>query len=389
VGRATKNDLIIKYQNEFESRFKDKTYCTAIAPGRINIIGEHTDYNLGLAMPIAIDRWICSIVSIRKDNKIRIYSTNFDEQIFLSIDQLDEQTENWKKYVFGCIQVFINKYNINIGFNILIGGNIPIGFGMSSSASLEVSLLSSLHSACKIHIDYHAVLELSNKVEKEFLGIQSGVLDQYASIFSKKNKPILIDFSSLTHTYVNSNIRGASWLIVNSMVQRVLAESKYNERVNECQLALKVINASNEKNIKIYELKKYHLKQLKDYPILYKRIHHIISENNRVMLMKQALENRDLDLIGVILNESHVSLSKDYQVSCVEIDAIIQISRKQKGFYGGRIMGGGFGGCCICLVKNSQKSIFIENLVSEFNQRFSYDLKVENVNFTHGLTLVN
>ena len=173
------------------------------------------------------------------------------------------------------------------------------------------------------------------------------------------------------------------------MVQRVLAESKYNERVNECQLALKVINASNEKNIKIYELKKYHLKQLKDYPTLYKRIHHIISENNRVMLMKQALENRDLDLIGVILNESHVSLSKDYQVSCDEIDAIIQISRKQKGFYGGRIMGGGFGGCCICLVKNSQKSIFIENLVSEFNQQFNYDLKVENVNFASGITLVN
>ncbi len=389
MGRTTENDLIIKYQNEFESRFKEKTYFSAIAPGRINIIGEHTDYNLGLAMPIAIDRWICSIVSVREDNKFKIYSANFDEEVFISMDQLDKKTENWKKYVFGCIQVFIDKYNINKGFNILIGGNIPIGFGMSSSASLEVSLLSSLYSACKISIDYHTILELSNKVEKEFLGIQSGVLDQYASIFSKKNKPILIDFSSLTHTYVNSNIKGASWLLINSMVQRGLVESKYNERVSECQRALKIINDSKEKNIKFYELNKYHIEQLKDHPILYKRIYHIISENNRVMLMRQALVNGDLDLIGDILNKSHVSLSRDYQVSCNEIEAIIQISKKHKGFYGGRIMGGGFGGCCICLVKNSQKSIFIENLVSEFNQQFNYDLKVENVKFTHGLTLVN
>ena len=389
MGRTTKNDLIIKYQNKFESQFKDKTHYTAIAPGRINIIGEHTDYNLGLAMPIAIDRWICSIVSIREDNKFKIYSANFDEEVFISKDQLDKKTENWKKYVFGCIQVFINKYNINKGFNILIGGNIPIGFGMSSSASLEVSLLSSLYSACKISIDYHTILELSNKVEKEFLGIQSGVLDQYASIFSKKNKPILIDFSSLTHTYVNSNIKGASWLLINSMVQRALVESKYNERVSECQCALKIINDSEEKNIKFYELNKYHLEQLKDHPILYKRIYHIISENNRVMLMRQALGNGDLDLIGDILNKSHVSLSRDYQVSCNEIEAIIQISKKHKGFYGGRIMGGGFGGCCICLVKDSQKDIFVEDLLSKFYKQFSYDLKIEYVKFSDGLRLVN
>ena len=389
MGRTTKNDLIIKYQNKFESQFKDKTHYTAIAPGRINIIGEHTDYNLGLAMPIAIDRWICSIVSVREDNKFKIYSANFDEEVFISMDQLDKKTENWKKYVFGCIQVFINKYNINKGFNILIGGNIPIGFGMSSSASLEVSLLSSLYSACKISIDYHTILELSNKVEKEFLGIESGVLDQYASIFSKKNKPILIDFSSLTHTYVNSNIKGASWLLINSMVQRALVESKYNERVSECQSALKIINDSEEKNIKFYELNKYHLEQLKDHPILYKRIYHIISENNRVMLMRRALGNGDLDLIGDILNKSHVSLSRDYQVSCNEIEAIIQISKKHKGFYGGRIMGGGFGGCCICLVKDSQKDIFVEDLVAKFYKQFSYDLKIEYVRFSDGLRLVN
>ena len=248
MGRVSKDDIISKYQKDFMARFKDKSFFTAIAPGRINIVGEHTDYNLGLAMPIAVDRWICSIASHRQDNKINIYSSNFDEQVSLNINQLDKEEENWKKYVFGCIQVFMNEYNINKGFNILIGGNVPIGFGMSSSAALEVSLLASLFYVSDIAIDNYKILKLSNKVEKDFLGIQSGLLDQYASIFSKKNNPLLIDFSILKHDYVNSKISGASWVLINSMVDRSLADSKYNDRVKECQIALKMINEFNETN---------------------------------------------------------------------------------------------------------------------------------------------
>ena len=390
MGRISKNDLILKYQKEFFSHFKTKKFVTSIAPGRINIIGEHTDYNLGLAMPIAIDRWICSIVSIREDDDVYIYSYNFNEKVHLKINNLDDEGINWKKYVFGCIKTFIDNYNITRGLNIFIGGNVPIGFGVSSSAALEVSLLSAFTKAFNQPIDNHKILELSNHVEQNYLGIKSGLLDQYASIFSKKNKPLLIDFSTLSHIYVDSQIKGSEWILVNSMVDRSLVNSKYNERVNECQMALKYINDTYNVKISINELQDEHLKELGKLndQTPYKRILHLLSENKRVKLMHQALNQGDLNLVGNILNDSHDSLADNYEVSCKEINSIINISRQQKGFYGGRIMGGGFGGCCLCLVKNSKKELFIDNLIDIFYRDYKYEIKIETVAFSNGLELV-
>ena len=387
MGRISKNDLILKYQKEFISHFKTKKFVTSIAPGRINIIGEHTDYNLGLAMPIAIDRWICSIVSVREDDSVHIYSYNFNEKVHLKIKNLDDEGINWKKYVFGCIKTFIDKYNITRGLNIFIGGNVPIGFGVSSSAALEVSLLSAFTKAFNQPIDNHKILELSNYVEQNYLGIKSGLLDQYASIFSKKDKPLLIDFSKLSHIYVDSQIKDSEWILVNSMVDRSLVDSKYNERVNECQMALKYINDTYNKKISINELTEVHLKELEKLndKIPYKRILHLLSENKRVKSMQQALNQGDLNLVGTILNDSHDSLTDNYEVSCKEINSIIDISRQQKGFYGGRIMGGGFGGCCLCLIENSKKESFINNLVDIFYRDYKYKLKIEIVNFSNGL----
>ena len=391
MGGISKNDLIIKYQKEFISQFKDKDFVTALAPGRINIIGEHTDYNLGFAIPIAIDRWICSVISIREDREINICASNFKDHISLDIDNLNINKVGWQKYVLGCVEIFLKEYNINKGFNILIGGNVPIGFGMSSSAALEVSLLGALFDAFKIPIDNYKILELSNRVERESLGIQSGLLDQYASIFSKKSQPLLIDFSTLSHTYTSANIKGASWVLVNSMVDRSLVDSKYNDRVEECQLGLDYINNLNNEKIKINELTYSHLKDLENYndnKILYKRISHILSENKRVLSMQSALNIGDLQLIGDILNQSHNSLANNYQVSCKEIDEIISISQDSKGFYGGRIMGGGFGGCTLNLVDNYYKTSFIENLVDMFYKKFQYELKIECVQFSNGFELV-
>ena len=391
MGRISKNDLIIKYQKEFISQFKDKDFVTALAPGRINIIGEHTDYNLGLAIPIAIDRWICSVISIREDRKINICASNFKDHISLNIDNLHINKVGWQKYVLGCVEIFLKEYNINKGFNILIGGNVPIGFGMSSSAALEVSLLGALSDAFKIPIDNYKILGLSNRVERESLGIQSGFLDQYASIFSKKSQPLLINFSTLSHAYISANIKGASWVLVNSMVDRSLVDSKYNDRVKECQLGLDYINNLNNEKIKINELTYSHLKDLENYndnKILYKRISHILSENKRVLSMQSALKIGDLQLIGDILNQSHNSLVDNYQVSCNEIDEIINISKDSKGFYGGRIMGGGFGGCTLNLVDNYYKTSFIENLVDMFYKKFKYELKIEFVQFSNGFELV-
>lgn len=388
MGRISKNQIIEKYKKEFISNFDESIFSTTLAPGRINIIGEHTDYNLGLAMPSAINRWICSIVSQRSDNKINILASNFNKYISVDIDSLNYSEKSWKKYIFGCIKIFVDEFGIDRGFNILVGGNIPIGFGMSSSAALEVSLLSSLMNAAGILYDSPKLLELSNRVEHNYLNIKSGLLDQYASVYSKLNKALLIDFSDMSHTYIDMNMKGSSWLLVNSMISRKLVDSKYNERVEECNDALKYINNLFNADLQMNEINSYHLSEMKimgNNDIAYRRLHHINSENRRVMDMCEALITGNPSFIGEILNESHDSLSRNYDISCNEIDSIINISRNQAGFYGGRIMGGGFGGCTINLVENSQIDIFSSNLKKEFYNIYNYTIKTEKIQPSSGI----
>lgn len=388
MGRISKNQIIEKYKKEFISNFDESIFSTTLAPGRINIIGEHTDYNLGLAMPTAINRWICSIVSQRSDNKINILASNFNKYVSVDIDSLNYSEKSWEKYIFGCIKIFVDEFGIDRGFNILVGGNIPIGFGMSSSAALEVSLLSSLMNAAGILYDSPKLLELSNRVEHNYLNIKSGLLDQYASVYSKLNKALLIDFSDMSHTYIDMNMKGSSWLLVNSMISRELVDSKYNERVKECNDALKYINNLFNADLQMNEINSHHLSEIKimgNNDIAYRRLHHINSENRRVMDMREALITGNPSFIGEILNESHDSLSRNYDISCNEIDSIINISRNQAGFYGGRIMGGGFGGCTINLVENSQIDIFSSNLKKEFYNIYNYTIKTEKIQSSSGI----
>jgi galactokinase len=337
-------------------------------------------------MPAAIDRWICTVIKKRDDNKINIYSSNFKKAISVNLNNL-QSNDLWEKYAVGCISVVKDKYNIQNGFDVIIKGNIPIGFGMSSSAAFEVSFLAALLFIFKINIDSSLILKLTNIVEKKYLGIKSGLLDQYASLFSKESGPLIINFFKLSHHYINSNIKNASWVIINSMVHRELINSKYNERVNECLQGLIKINTILSKNILINQVTLKDLEAIKDDEIFYNRLYHVINENNRVLAMKDPLEKGELNKVGELLNQSHNSLSKYYNVSCKEIDFIIKISKKQRGFYGGRIMGGGFGGCTINLIDDIHKGKFIDGVKSLFFDKYSYELKVNSVNFSNGLNV--
>ncbi len=386
MDRISKNDLINSSKREFKEKYGFCGQCVSIAPGRINIIGEHTDYNLGFAMPAAIDRWICTVIKKRDDNKINIYSSNFKKMISVNLNNL-QSNDLWERYAVGCISVVKDKYNIQNGFDVMIKGNIPIGFGMSSSAAFEVSFLSALLFIFKINIDFSLILKLTNIVEKKYLGIKSGLLDQYASLFSKGSGPLIINFFKLSHHYINSNVKNASWVIINSMVHRELINSKYNERVNECLQGLIKINTTLSKNILINQVTLKDLDAIKDDEIFYNRLYHVINENNRVLAMKDPLEKGELNKVGELLNQSHNSLSKYYNVSCKEIDFIIKISKKQRGFYGGRIMGGGFGGCTINLIDDIHKDKFIDDVKSLFFDKYSYELKVDSVNFSNGLNV--
>lgn len=387
MDRITKNNLVSDYRKIFLQKFKSIPTIISSAPGRVNIIGEHTDYNLGLAMPMAIDKWIISMISERSDKKINVFSINYDKNIEFDFSELDNSNYLWEKYVKSAIKLISKNLILKKGFNLLIGGNIPIGFGMSSSAALEVSILYLILSHFGYEISKYDVLKKCNELENDFMGIKSGMLDQYASIFSLKNKIMVIDFKNLTHSYYSHKINSASWVLINSKVQRNLVESKYNLRVKECTDALSIINhnSTNKYNFRTFEKK--HLDLIDDMT-LKKRLTHIIEENLRVKKMVKIIENGQYEKIGKLLLESHFSLSNNYDISCKEIESIISISKKHKGFFGGRIMGGGFGGCTINLIKNENKKDFLNFVSDEFYKIYKYELDSEEVIFSNGASVI-
>ena len=388
MGTIEKHSLINEYKEEFYKQYKNSSSIISIAPGRVNIIGEHTDYNKGFAMPVAINRWILSLVSMRNDQHVNVYSINYNKKIVFSLNDYSDKGDLWERYVRGAIYLINKKYNLTKGFNIVIGGNIPIGFGMSSSAALEVSIVGAILSLCNLKQDKYEILKICNLLEREILGIKSGMLDQYASIFSNKNKFLLIDFLKLEHSYIDSNIKGSCWILINSMVSRELMHSDYSQRVDECNNAIGLINQKANKKYNLNSIDINIIEIIKENKNLYKRLLHLITENKRVFKMKDAILKGDLNIIGDLLSESHESLSKNYDVSCEEIDLIIELSKKHPGFYGGRIMGGGFGGCTINLIKSNLKEDFISYVKDKFYDKYDYDIKIETVNFSSGLDIV-
>ena len=388
MGGIAKHSLIDKYKEEFYEQYKNSPSIISIAPGRVNIIGEHTDYNKGFAIPTAIDRWILTLASIRNDQEVNIFSINYNRKIIFSLKNFDDKGELWERYVKGAIYIINKKYDLTRGFNIVIGGNIPIGFGMSSSAALEVSIVGAIFSLCGLEHDKYKILKICNLLEKEVLGIKSGMLDQYASIFSNKKQFLLIDFLKLEHSYINSNIKDSCWILINSMVSRELMYSAYNQRVDECKNAIALINQKTNKEYNLNSIDVDAIELIKENKVLYKRLLHLITENKRVFKMRDAILKGDLNTIGHLLSESHESLSKNYDVSCKEIELIIELSRKHSGLYGGRIMGGGFGGCTINLIKADLKENFISYVKDEFYNKYEYDIKIETINFSSGLDIV-
>ena len=388
MDRISKNNLIQDYKIQFINRFNELPSIVSIAPGRVNIIGEHTDYNKGLAIPAAVNKWILTLASLRKDRIINVFSLNYKKTLRFSYDQSNLNGELWEKYVKASIYLIKEKYNVKKGFNILIGGNIPIGFGLSSSAALEVSIVSSIVKLFALNIDNYEILKICNLIENKILGIKSGFLDQYASIFSKKNQFLLIDFKNLNHEYFKSNIKNGCWILVNSMVERKLIFSDYNQRVLECSDAINFLNQKIKQKLNFNSINIEIIKEIKHNKIFYNRLLHIITENQRVFKMKKAILSGDLNLIGNLLNQSHDSLANNYNVSCNEIDFIIDISKKENGFLGGRIMGGGFGGCTINLIDKKYKKEFISNIKKSFYKKYGYDIMVEEFLFSSGLSIV-
>lgn len=347
------------------------------SPGRVNLIGEHIDYNGGLVFPCALDFGTCALVRKRKDSKIKLSSTNFKLQIEVDINSIEyKEDDDWANYPKGVIKVMLdNGYKAN-GMDILISGDIPNGAGLSSSASLEVLIayiVNVLFNDGKINmID---LIKFSQEAENKFIGVKCGIMDQFAVGMGKKNKAILLNCNTLDYMYADIDLKEYTLVLMNTNKRRSLNESKYNERRNECKKALDII--IREKDISnLCELSKRdfeHYEKLLNNEVLRKRVKHVVFENLRVKRAFEALNKGDLKKFGTLLIESHNSLKELYEVTGKELDTIVYEALKIEGCIGARMTGAGFGGCAIALVEKAKVDKFKQKVSGEYKKVIGYE----------------
>ena len=297
----------------------------------------------------------------------------------------DKFQEIWKQLAASSIHVIITEFGIEESINMAVGGNIPIGCGLSSSSAFVISIIQTFCRLFSIEIMDRELAHLCQKIENRTLGTAGGLLDQYGIILSKKNHFLVIDFQDDTIDYIPVSLNGYSWIIVNSQIQRELSKSAYLQRVNECEAGMEILK--EKFNISsIRDIDQSMLKELKiESNILYKRLCHVVEENHRVRDMENQLQNGTADKMGAILRESHESLRLLYEVSCEQIDYIIQLAEDFNGWYGGRIMGGGFGGCSIHLMAEHVVEDFNKYITTNYIKKYNIIPEIMKVTFPGGL----
>ena len=366
-----------KFKEIFGTEGRFKTY---FAPGRVNLIGEHTDYNGGHVFPCALTMGTYATVRTREDRIINFYSMNFDDLGILtsSIDHLTyNENENWINYPKGVIWALKDEgYNIDHGFDIVFYGNIPNGAGLSSSASLEVLTAFILKDMFKLDIDNTKIALIGQKAENKYVGVNCGIMDQFVIANGKKDNAVFLDTATLEYKYAPIKLDNAKIVIINTNKKRGLGDSKYNVRRAECEMALQKLQQGGLKIKSLGELTEEEFEAnrhlIKD-EIRQKRAKHAVYENQRTLKAVKALENSDLELFGKLMVESHKSLRDDYEVTGIELDTAVEEALKQKGVIGARMTGAGFGGCAVSIVKTDCVDNFIKNVEKGYREKIGYN----------------
>ena len=365
------------------------------APGRVNLIGEHTDYNGGHVFPCALTLGTYGIVRDREDRVLRFYSANFEKLgvIETSLDDLiPDKAAGWTNYPKGVMWAFEKRgYQLTHGMDILIYGNIPNGSGLSSSASLEV--LTGLILKDTFGFEQVSMIDVAligQDSENNFNGCNCGIMDQFASAMGKKDHAIFLDTNTLNYEYAPVVLEDAKIVITNSKVKHSLVNSAYNDRRNECETALKELQSVvNIKTLGDLTEEEYeaHKDAIKD-PVRQKRAKHAVYENQRTIRAVEALKNNDVELFGKLMNASHKSLRYDYEVSCGEIDILVDLAQAMPGVIGSRITGGGFGGCTVSIVKNDTVDAFIREIGKTYQEKVGHEVEFYVVEIGDGAKII-
>ncbi|MEF7565477.1 galactokinase [Bacillus infantis] len=367
--------------NDFQTIYTDSMVGDArlfFSPGRINLIGEHTDYNGGHVFPCAITLGTYGAVKKRNDRIVRVYSKNFPDAgiVEFSLGELEYKKEHgWANFPKGMI-AYIEEagWKLPVGIDLYVYGNIPNGAGLSSSASLEMLIGVTVNELFGFNIGRIELVKLGKKVENEFIGVNSGIMDQFAIGMGQAGSAILLDCNTLKYEYAPINLEDYQIMIMNTNKRRELADSKYNERRSECEAALDKLQSklsiSSLGELSEDEFEQH--KQLIGDEILEKRAKHAVCENQRTLKAFKALQEGRLEDFGKLMNQSHQSLKNDYEVTGKELDALVEAAWQQEGTLGARMTGAGFGGCAIAIVEKDKAASFIEEVGNKYMERIGY-----------------
>ncbi|MEE1314311.1 MAG: galactokinase [Faecalimonas sp.] len=387
-----KEKLIAKFKEIYGAEGEIRTY---FAPGRVNLIGEHTDYNGGHVFPCALTLGTYGLARKRDDRKLRFFSVNFERFGIVETD-LDDLTPykeaNWTNYPKGVMWAFEERgMKLPAGLDILIYGNIPNGSGLSSSASLEVLTGVILKDMFGFDVSMVELAQIGQYSENNFNGCNCGIMDQFASAMGKKDHAIFLDTNTLQYEYAPVVLEDAKIVIINSKVKHSLVDSAYNDRRNECETALKelqtVVDIATLGDLteEEFEANKDAIKS----EIRQKRAKHAVYENQRTIRAVAALKENDVETFGKLMNASHTSLRDDYEVSCEEIDILVDLAWKTDGVIGSRITGGGFGGCTVSIVKNEAVDAFVETIGEAYKEAVGHEAEFYVVDIGDGAGIWN
>ncbi len=366
-------ELQVKFLEVFGE--SNKEIFSFHSPGRVNLIGEHTDYNGGYVFPCALSFGTYAVARKRDDNRLKFASTNFSLTAEVDLDDIQyDEAHDWVNYPKGVVYQFIKQGALLGGFEVMFSGNIPHASGLSSSSSLELAMCVVLNELFEVKKDMIEMVKLSQKTENEFIGLKSGIMDQFAIGMGKADNAIFLNCDTLFYEYVPVILKDAKIVIANTNKKRELADSKYNERCSECEKALKELKEIEElKNINC--LADVSVEDFEEYKanirsgIVRNRAEHVIYENDRTKKAVTLLKNGDIKGFGELMNQSHDSLKKLYEVTGIELDTLVNEARKLEGTIGSRMTGAGFGGCTVSIVLNEAVDKFIQEVGKNYTTK--------------------
>ena len=361
-------------QTKISEKFSTLFGCSGeffASAGRINLIGEHTDYNGGFVFPGAVDKGIMAEIKLNGTNKVCAYSLDLDEYVEFGLNEEDAPVQSWSRYIFGVCREIIKRGGEISGFNTVFAGDVPLGAGMSSSAALESTFAFALNYLFNLGIDKFELARIGQSTEHNYCGVKCGIMDQFASVFGKAGQLMRLDCKTMEYKYYPFHPAGYKLVLLDSVVKHELASSAYNKRRESCERAAAAIKAKHPEVEFLRDANREWLDEVKDVISEedYMRAEYVIDEVARVLDVCDALERDDYETVGEKMYETHYGMSRLYEVSCEELDFLNNVAR-ECGVTGSRVMGGGFGGCTINLVKDELYDAFIDKAKALFKDRF-------------------